>query len=90
MILLDYQPFVDYQYQLAAKQNQIIQALERIGGFSNPPVDGILTGKIEGFPQFLGYRNKATYPVAISATYRRRPLSTNAIFLPSGDQCILA
>ncbi|MEG4305101.1 23S rRNA (uracil(1939)-C(5))-methyltransferase RlmD [Microcoleus sp. D3_18a_C4] len=59
---------VDYQYQLAAKQNQIIQALERIGGFSNPQVDEILTGKIEGFPQFLGYRNKATYPVAISAT----------------------
>jgi 23S rRNA (uracil1939-C5)-methyltransferase len=53
---------VDYQYQLAAKQNQIIQALERIGGFSNPQVDEILTGKIEGFSQFLGYRNKATYP----------------------------
>jgi 23S rRNA (uracil1939-C5)-methyltransferase len=59
---------VDYEYQLAAKQNQIIQALERIGGFSNLQVDEMLTGKIEGFPQFLGYRNKATYPVAISAT----------------------
>ena len=59
---------VDYQYQLAAKQNQIIQALERIGGFSDVQVDEILTGKIEGFPQFLGYRNKATYPTAISTT----------------------
>lgn len=59
---------VDYEYQLAAKQNQIIQALERIGGFNDVQVDQILTGKIEGFPQFLGYRNKATYPVAISAT----------------------
>jgi 23S rRNA (uracil1939-C5)-methyltransferase len=59
---------VDYEYQLAAKQNQIIQALERIGGFSDVQVDEILTGKIEGFPQFLGYRNKATYPTAISAT----------------------
>jgi len=58
---------VDYQYQLTAKQNQIIQALERIGGFSDLQVDEILTGKIEGFPQFLGYRNKATYPIAISA-----------------------
>ncbi len=58
---------VDYQYQLAAKQNQIIQALERIGGFSDLQVDEMLTGKIEGFPQFLGYRNKATYPIAISA-----------------------
>ena len=59
---------VDYEYQLTAKQNQIVQALERIGGFSDVQVDEILTGKIEGFPQFLGYRNKATYPVAISAT----------------------
>jgi len=59
---------VDYEYQLAAKQNQIIQALERIGGFNDLQVDEILTGKIEGFPQFLGYRNKATYPVGISAT----------------------
>ena len=59
---------VDYEYQLAAKKNQIIQALERIGGFSDVQIDEILTGKIEGFPQFLGYRNKATYPVAISAT----------------------
>ncbi|WP_293126541.1 23S rRNA (uracil(1939)-C(5))-methyltransferase RlmD [Microcoleus sp. bin38.metabat.b11b12b14.051] len=59
---------VDYQHQLTAKQNQIIQALERIGGFSDVQVDEILTGKIEEFPQFLGYRNKATYPVAISAT----------------------
>ena len=59
---------VDYEYQLTAKQNQIVQALERIGGFSDLQVDEILTGKIEGFPQFLGYRNKATYPVAVSAT----------------------
>ena len=59
---------VDYEYQLAAKKNQIIQALERIGGFNDLQVDEMLTGKIEGFPQFLGYRNKATYPVAISAT----------------------
>ncbi|MEG4283988.1 23S rRNA (uracil(1939)-C(5))-methyltransferase RlmD [Microcoleus sp. A006_D1] len=59
---------VDYEYQLTAKQNQIVQALERIGGFSDVQIDEILTGKIEGFPQFLGYRNKATYPVAISAT----------------------
>ncbi|MEG5058613.1 23S rRNA (uracil(1939)-C(5))-methyltransferase RlmD [Microcoleus sp. A2-C5] len=59
---------VDYEYQLAAKKNQVIQALERIGGFNDLQVDEILTGKIEGFPQFLGYRNKATYPVAISAT----------------------
>lgn len=58
---------VNYDYQLKAKQNQVIQALERIGGFSDLRVDEILAGKIDNFPQFLGYRNKATYPLARSA-----------------------
>lgn len=54
---------VDYAYQLEAKRNQIIQALERIGGFSQPIVDPVLTAAPE-----LGYRNKATYPVRRSQT----------------------
>ncbi len=58
---------VNYDYQLKTKQNQVIQALERIGGFSDLPCDEILAGKIDNFPQFLGYRNKATYPLARSA-----------------------
>ncbi|WP_309731023.1 TRAM domain-containing protein, partial [Chamaesiphon sp. OTE_75_metabat_556] len=29
---------IDYDYQLAAKQNQVVQALRRIGGFAEPPV----------------------------------------------------
>ena len=58
---------VDYDYQLKTKQNQVIQALERIGGFTDLPCDEILAGKIDNFPQFLGYRNKATYPLARSA-----------------------
>jgi 23S rRNA (uracil1939-C5)-methyltransferase len=58
---------VDYDYQLKTKQNQVIQALERLGGFSDLPCDEILAGKIDNFPQFLGYRNKATYPLARSA-----------------------
>ncbi len=57
---------VDYDYQLKTKQNQVIQALERIGGFTDLPCDEILAGKIDNFPQFLGYRNKATYPLARS------------------------
>ena len=57
---------VNYDYQLKTKQNQVIQALERIGGFSDLPLDEILAGKIDNFPQFLGYRNKATYPLARS------------------------
>ncbi|MCU0544400.1 MAG: 23S rRNA (uracil(1939)-C(5))-methyltransferase RlmD [Oscillatoriaceae cyanobacterium Prado104] len=59
---------VDFQYQLAAKEERVRQALERIGGFSNLTVDRILTGTIDELPQFLGYRNKATYPVSKSAT----------------------
>jgi 23S rRNA (uracil1939-C5)-methyltransferase len=57
---------VNYDYQLKTKQNQVIQALERIGGFTDLPCDEILAGKIDNFPQFLGYRNKATYPLARS------------------------
>ncbi|MBE9049059.1 23S rRNA (uracil(1939)-C(5))-methyltransferase RlmD [Nostocales cyanobacterium LEGE 11386] len=54
---------IDYEYQLLAKQNQVIQALQRIGGFVNPPVDPVLTTASP-----LGYRNKATYPLSVSAT----------------------
>ncbi|MBW4664141.1 MAG: 23S rRNA (uracil(1939)-C(5))-methyltransferase RlmD [Chroococcus sp. CMT-3BRIN-NPC107] len=53
---------VTYSYQLKAKFNQVVQALERIGGFSNPPVDSVLAA-----PEALGYRNKATYPLSRSS-----------------------
>ncbi len=56
---------ITYDYQLIAKRNQVIQALERIGGFVQPPVDPVL---IAASP--LGYRNKATYPLDISANGR--------------------
>ncbi|MGJ3248359.1 MAG: 23S rRNA (uracil(1939)-C(5))-methyltransferase RlmD [Elainellaceae cyanobacterium] len=49
--------FVSYEQQLIEKRNQVIQALERIGGLENPPVDPVLPS------QPLGYRNKATYPL---------------------------
>ena len=54
---------IDYNYQLLAKHNQVIQALQRIGGFVNIPVDAVLTTAAP-----LGYRNKSTYPLGISAT----------------------
>ncbi|MDH6056146.1 23S rRNA (uracil(1939)-C(5))-methyltransferase RlmD [Umezakia ovalisporum] len=54
---------INYEYQLAAKHNQVIQTLQRIGCFVNPPVDPVLTTAAP-----LGYRNKATYPLRISAT----------------------
>jgi 23S rRNA (uracil1939-C5)-methyltransferase len=52
---------VHYAYQLEAKRNQVIQALERIGKFSQPPVDCVLAASSP-----LGYRNKATYPLGSS------------------------
>ena len=54
---------ISYEYQLEAKQNQVIQALERIGGFISPSVEPVLAA-----PSALGYRNKATYPLGISST----------------------
>ncbi len=50
-------------FQLTAKENQVIQALKRLGGFDNPPVLPILSS-----PDLLGYRNKATYPLKRSTT----------------------
>lgn len=54
---------VDYGYQQQIKQNLVIQSLERIGGFTEPPVAPILT---DDSP--LAYRNKTTYPLKRSPT----------------------
>lgn len=54
---------VDYAYQLEAKQNIVRQALERLGGFSHPPIKPILS-----MAEPLHYRNKATYPLRRSQT----------------------
>ncbi|MBE9067266.1 23S rRNA (uracil(1939)-C(5))-methyltransferase RlmD [Leptolyngbya cf. ectocarpi LEGE 11479] len=50
---------VAYPRQLQAKTQQVQSALERIGGFQSVPMQSIM-----GAPQPLGYRNKATYPLA--------------------------
>lgn len=54
---------IDYGYQLDAKRHLVVQALERIGGFTQPPVEAVLGGA-----SGLAYRNKVTYPIARSAT----------------------
>lgn len=54
---------IDYEYQLVAKDQQVIQALQRIGGFTAPSVDPVLVAQSP-----LAYRNKATYPLDISPT----------------------
>ncbi|MDJ0677889.1 MAG: 23S rRNA (uracil(1939)-C(5))-methyltransferase RlmD [Calothrix sp. MO_167.B42] len=54
---------INYDRQLQAKYNQVIQALERIGGFHQPPVDPVLAA-----PSPFQYRNKVTYPLGLSTT----------------------
>jgi 23S rRNA (uracil1939-C5)-methyltransferase len=54
---------ISYSAQLAAKQNQVVQTLRRIGGV---PENKILP--IIGAEQDLDYRNKVTYPLALSTT----------------------
>lgn len=54
---------VSLEYQQQAKRDRVVQALERIGGLSDPPVAPILTADAS-----LAYRNKATYPLKRSAT----------------------
>jgi 23S rRNA (uracil1939-C5)-methyltransferase len=51
---------VNYDYQLASKQNQVVQALERVGGFVAPPVAATL-----GASGNFDYRNKVTYPIGL-------------------------
>jgi 23S rRNA (uracil1939-C5)-methyltransferase len=45
-----------YEYQLAEKQRQVGEALERLGGFEAPPVDSIVPAV-----ETLRYRNKVEY-----------------------------
>jgi 23S rRNA (uracil1939-C5)-methyltransferase len=54
---------IDPDYQREAKRQQVIQALQRIGGFEDIPVEPILH-----LPNVLNYRNKSTYPFARSTT----------------------
>jgi 23S rRNA (uracil1939-C5)-methyltransferase len=54
---------VHYAYQLEAKQNLVIQAMRRLGGFEQPPVAPVLASQTA-----LNYRNKATYPIGRSPT----------------------
>jgi 23S rRNA (uracil1939-C5)-methyltransferase len=52
---------IKYDYQLTAKHTQIVEALERIGGFVQPLVNPVLAAASP-----LAYRNKSTYPLSIS------------------------
>ena len=52
-----------YEAQRQAKYNQVVQALQRIGQFPQPPVDPLLPND-----RFFAYRNKVTYPLGRSST----------------------
>ncbi len=54
---------IDYAYQQKAKQQQVFQAFQRIGGFKEVPIQPNLHT-----PNSLNYRNKSTYPLSRSAT----------------------
>lgn len=51
-----------YEAQLTAKEHQVMEALQRVGGFSDVKLDPILAAENP-----LSYRNKATYPLGVSA-----------------------
>ncbi len=53
---------VSYELQLESKTAQVREAMRRIGGFEAPPLQPILAADSS-----LGYRNKATYPLGLSA-----------------------
>ena len=53
---------VAYEYQLLAKQNQVFQALQRIGGFLPEEIRAVIQDIVPA-PEPLQYRNKVAYPV---------------------------
>lgn len=55
---------VSYEYQLSSKQNQVVQALQRIGGFSPEQIDAVMTDILPA-PDPLQYRNKVSYPLGM-------------------------
>ncbi len=54
---------VSYEYQLESKQNQVVQALQRIGGFASEQIHSVMSTIIPA-PDPLQYRNKVSYPLA--------------------------
>lgn len=54
---------IDAAYQREVKRQQVIEALQRIGGFDNLQVEPMLHTS-----NSLNYRNKSTYPLGRSAT----------------------
>ncbi|WP_013325176.1 23S rRNA (uracil(1939)-C(5))-methyltransferase RlmD [Gloeothece verrucosa] len=58
---------INPEYQRTAKSLMVTQTLQRIGGFCDPPVAPILGEGNRPELKPLEYRNKASYPLGISA-----------------------
>jgi 23S rRNA (uracil1939-C5)-methyltransferase len=56
---------VSYSQQIRLKHNQVLQALQRIGGFDQDLLQETML-PIEAAEESLGYRNKVTYPLQAS------------------------
>lgn len=60
---------VSYEQQLVSKREQVVDAMQRIGKLtvqSDQNPNGIAVGEVIPSDEQLGYRNKATYPLALS------------------------
>jgi 23S rRNA (uracil1939-C5)-methyltransferase len=55
---------VSYKQQLRTKQNQVVQALKRIGGFDLDQINQTMQ-PILAAPDSLEYRNKSTFPLGV-------------------------
>jgi 23S rRNA (uracil1939-C5)-methyltransferase len=58
---------VNDDFQLQAKENLVVQAMERLGGFQGFAIEPVLKPA-----NSLHYRNKSTYPVAIAENQGQR------------------
>jgi len=56
---------VSYSHQLRLKHNQVLQALQRIGGFDQEHLQETMI-PIQAAAESLGYRNKVTFPLQAS------------------------
>jgi 23S rRNA (uracil1939-C5)-methyltransferase len=68
---------LSYEVQLAAKQRQVTELLEHLGGFANPPMLPAV-----GSPQIFFYRNKMEFSFSQQRWLTRAEIATNEIKLP--------
>lgn len=69
---------LSYEKQLEFKQNKVLNHLQRIGGFTNIPMEPIV-----GMDKPFAYRNKAQFPIGKIEMERSSPDSTRAELIPS-------